>query len=363
MTLLKHDGAGGLATCGACEHRSPSRVPGGRLSGVTALGEEPILAAEPSNLLGDSVQQCSTAECVRPAAFATKTKPAWCRECICMLFREAGVEAVEPMAEPQGWWLTRCQVCGVKAHYRFDYARKKTGQLCRACASPGPNRWHILPSQDEAVTRLGEHGFDLVESVKGEFDPVAARCRLCGKISVRRMSELRFGCVCSRNTRTSHPTAAKPASPLLIDSDSSALRWWDRERNDDTTLRSVSLRARRDCHWLCPDCGLPFRAPVGRMVTKAACPECSVRQAAEWRAEYERFTRTPVSAIPSLLSAWADTADPQTVMIASGTLRRFRCPQGHHPRISPLTYYQSGCPHCRAAIKEKQWLADILPEI
>ncbi len=29
------------------------------------------------------------------------------------------------------------------------------------------------------------------------------------------------------------------------------------------------------------------------------------------------------------------------------TLRRFRCPQGHHPRVTPLTFLHSGCPSCR----------------
>lgn len=47
-------------------------------------------------------------------------------------------------------------------------------------------------------------------------------------------------------------------------------------------------------------------------------------------------------------------------------LRRFRCPAGYHPRISPLTFLQSGCPSCRGAeprTSQKNWLADTLPEI
>ena len=54
-------------------------------------------------------------------------------------------------------------------------------------------------------------------------------------------------------------------------------------------------------------------------------------------------------------------------MVVGGwpSLRRFRCPAGHHPRISPLRFLQSGCPHCRGAqtAQTKNWLADVLPEI
>ena len=80
-----------------------------------------------------------------------------------------------------------------------------------------------------------------------------------------------------------------------------------------------------------------------------------------------RWKTTPVADVPELAAAWADDYDPRQVMVVGGwpSLRRFRCPAGHHPRISPLRFLQSGCPHCRGAqtAQTKNWLADVLPEI
>lgn len=50
-------------------------------------------------------------------------------------------------------------------------------------------------------------------------------------------------------------------------------------------------------------------------------------------------------------------------MVAALRGRKFRCPKGHQPRISPFRFLKDGCPHCRAAKARKQWLADLSPEI
>jgi hypothetical protein len=70
--------------------------------------------------------------------------------------------------------------------------------------------------------------------------------------------------------------------------------------------------------------------------------------------------------VPELAAAWVDEADPRDVMVAGDNqLRQFRCPEGHHPRIRPVIFLESGCPHCRGAqtARNRQCLADILPEI
>ena len=101
------------------------------------------------------------------------------------------------------------------------------------------------------------------------------------------------------------------------------------------------------------------------MTRSADCPECAARRRRGWSAEYERWKRTAVSDVPDLLAAWADRKTRQ-VMVAGGFGRyRFRCPRGHHPRISPLTFMNSGCPSCRAreTANRPRYLVDVDPEV
>lgn len=172
----------------------------------------------------------------------------------------------------------------------------------------------------------------------------------------------------SRNIRSSNPISPRVAKILLAESEDRALEWWDHERNDEKTFRTVTLRATRTCHWICPECGLSFEERVLEMTGgRPSCPDCSKRRGAERQAEYDRLKITPVADVPKLAAAWADEADPRTVMVAGDLeLRRFKCPKGHHPKVNPLRYLESGCPSCRAAETrrtQKNWLTDTLPEI
>lgn len=172
----------------------------------------------------------------------------------------------------------------------------------------------------------------------------------------------------ARNIRSTNPLRPSGAKALLADSDDPALEWWDHERNDEKTFRTVTLRATRECHWICPECQLPFQEKVLEMTAgRHACPDCEARRRAEWTQTLNRYAVTPVADVPELAAAWADEADPRTVTVSGDwQLRRFRCPEGHHPRVNPLTFLKSGCPSCRAAETrrtQKNWLADILPEI
>ena len=83
-----------------------------------------------------AMKLCSTPGCDNPAAYRTRSKPAYCLDCIDRIMDESGLVRLEPFTGPRYWMLTRCKVCGVEAHYRFEYTLHKheIGEpVCRAC--------------------------------------------------------------------------------------------------------------------------------------------------------------------------------------------------------------------------------------
>jgi hypothetical protein len=267
----------------------------------------------------------------------------------------------------------------VQAHYKLTYtvdknrARERT---CRAChwrawaAARRAADWYEpeVFSREQIVQHLDANGWELVatlEPVTEGGEPVLGKCRQCGLLQAARMADFGWGCICSRNTRSVHPTDSPTGKVLLADSGCEALAWWDYDANDAQTLATATVRATRAARWQCPTCDLRFEKQIYVMAERPSCPACSVGRSAEWDQEYERLKTTPVADVPELLAAWADDADPRTVMVAGWGQYRFRCPEGHHPRLAPQRFHEAGCPTCRAAATRAQpkWLADVLPEI
>lgn len=128
--------------------------------------------------------------------------------------------------------FTRCTACGVEAHYRLKYILEKGsggGGVCRACYW---RRWYseskrlydtavqslidqgiprsrlveegvIKQKRDatweEAKEYAREHGFDLVDLIRGEHpgnDVMIVRCRSCGRQTAQRPCDVSFGCTC-----------------------------------------------------------------------------------------------------------------------------------------------------------------------
>ena len=321
-------------------------------------------------------QECSEPGCSNPAAFKTRTKPTWCDGHITAILRRGGLEPLEPFNGPTAWRLTRCTSCGCEAHYRFEYTLDQNAinqKTCRACywrswaagarGLQGIDAKTHHVSEEVARDHARKNGYEYLEPLTQPSlpdDPHRVRCLRCGRISAQRLGDIGFGCQCLTNPRRERQTTKQPGSKkkdLLKDSGLPVLDWWDHDRNDQVTWNTVTGRARREAHWKCPECGLGFIEKIYDMAASPSCPDCrAVRQAA-WQAEHARYKRTPVSEVPELLAAWADEAHPSTVMVAgSMALRRFRCPAGHHPRITPLSFLRSGCPSCRGNATRTQRL-------
>ncbi|MFC4555405.1 zinc-ribbon domain-containing protein [Georgenia faecalis] len=219
--------------------------------------------------------------------------------------------------------------------------------------------------REEAAAHAELHGFDYLRPLTEpslQDDPHHVRCKHCGHLSAQRLGDIGFGCSCQVNAKRSSAARRESETPkppaLFKDSGVPAVQWWDHERNTAEEWATTRPRARREVWWRCPECLDPFQARVLDMANSAQCPVCEPKRRAAYQAQYERYKRTPVAAVPELAAAWADDADPATVPVAGEwKLRRFRCPQGHHPRISPLTYLESGCPHCRARRTAEEKLA------
>jgi hypothetical protein len=356
-------------------------------------------------------QTCSTPDCRAPAAYATRSNPSWCIDCLDAALNAGGLSACEPFMRPNDWWLTVCQRCGVQAHYRFDYILAKNRvkeAVCRAChwrrwasdlraresqRSSSRIRELLLEYPEEEVRRafseanvrsfmesywwpperirelLLDREHELISAmseVNDGNDPVVGQCRRCSRIKVARVFDS-WRCSCQQNTRHSNPASPTAGRMLLFDSQSPALKWWDSQRNDDAVLHTVTVRARRQCNWVCPDCGHQFAEKVAEMTREPSCPACRERRREAELEQYERWKTMSIADIPELLDAWDDDEDPRNVTVLDHwPSRRFRCASGHRPWASPLSFLRSGCPHCRGAEtrrSNRRFLADLLPEI
>jgi len=348
-------------------------------------------------------QVCSTAGCGNLAAFTTRSRPAWCTGCLDPILLKAGLTAAEPFNGFKSWWLTTCVTCGVQAHYRLEYVlgnNAKDEKTCRAChwkawsaegraymASHVPDRELAeeaseqfgLPrgwSREQIKAAVEDDGYELIgltSELTGDsgHSTMVVRCVKCARLSVERLGGVGWGCNCSRNQNRSSYGGRSARPELLKDSESDLLQWWDHERNTVSDFDTVTLRATRVCHWTCPTCANRFTEKVSTMATRSGvfrCSRCKAQWENNWQAEKARWQRTSVADVPALAAAWADDADPRRVTVVGRGLEayRFKCPNGHTPRVRPLLFLDNGCPYCRAnqsAANNRHYLADTDPEV
>ncbi|NYD36146.1 zinc-ribbon domain-containing protein [Actinomycetospora corticicola] len=195
-------------------------------------------------------------------------------------------------------------------------------------------------------------------------DPHHVRCQHCGRVSAQRLGDIGWGCQCQVNPRR-EPAAKKETDRpknrnLFKDSGLDSVQWWDHSRNSVEAWKTLTARARSKTYWKCPTCSAGFAAAIEDMAPTPRCPHCASRELRKREELFNRLGDTPVSAIPELLEAWADEADPSTVPVAgSWKSRRFACPKGHHPRVSPSSFLLSGCPSCHGAATLEERLSEV----
>jgi hypothetical protein len=202
-------------------------------------------------------------------------------------------------------------MCGVQAHYRLDYIVGNNAEgekTCRAChwkswARDGRNLIESYVHDDDLLAEASEqfelprgwsrqrirsaveeNGYELVgmtAEITGDAShhTMVVRCASCQRISVKRLGDIGWGCSCSRNQNRSSFEGRAAQRVLLKDSDSTALKWWDHQRNTTSLFNTATVNATRACHWICPDCGTSFQEKVSEMTRSADCSKPCPRPA------------------------------------------------------------------------------------
>ena len=173
-------------------------------------------------------QMCSTPGCGNPAAYKTRSKPAYCADCIERIAAEADLVLEEPMVKPNDFIMTTCKKCGGRAHYRFNYILEKHDigeRVCRRCyweswyqdardqfgASQGHGN---LMSEKGAKWLANQFEYDLLDLVQGAIpgeELYHVRCQACGRVTYERFCDMAWRCSCSRKQKG----APKDADKLL----------------------------------------------------------------------------------------------------------------------------------------------------
>lgn len=191
---------------------------------------------------------CAVEGCGSPAAFTTRTRPAWCDSHITAILKKGGLTPLEPFTKRGAYRLTRCTTCGCEAHYKLDYVLDKNAinePVCRACywrqwAARARRMAHIAPvpvDLEEVRQHAERNGLDYLGPLTKPSlpeDPHRTRCKRCGKISAERVGDIGWGCTCRANPKRQTDATATSAAKtrnLLRESDNEALAWWDHDLN------------------------------------------------------------------------------------------------------------------------------------
>ena len=163
-------------------------------------------------------KMCATPGCGNPAAYRTRSKPAYCAECIERIASDAGLALEEPVVKPNDFIMTTCKRCGGRAHYRFNYILDKRGigePVCRRCyweswyrgswEQFGVGQGHKGAMSEAGARWLAQQfGYDLVDLVQGAVpgeELYHVRCQSCGRVTYERFGDMAWRCTCSRTQK------------------------------------------------------------------------------------------------------------------------------------------------------------------
>lgn len=322
-------------------------------------------------------QICSEPACSAEAIFRSRSKPAWCLTHVQARFAEAGVLMIGEFKNPTTHVLCRCLKCEIDTHIRLAYALdadKREGNYRTACKACQWRSWEAENARigaSQVPTLSGEairvyaqaNDYDYITHIDNSpyvSDIHLIRCQHCGRQTADRSGDVGSVCPCRQNRRRSNQSTRTDSSSrknkrLLKDQAPSAAKMWDTSANDPGLWESITFRARQEVAWLCPTCQHRWTESVQRMNSaQFRCPQCQETQAQQRAAWYESFDGLTVADVPELLAAWDDDRiSPASILVDAsnaagyGYLFSFRCLNGHHPKMRPLSFLQHGCPFCR----------------
>lgn len=327
------------------------------------------------------LKACDSEECSSVAAYGTRTRTAYCDAHIAEHLAVGGMEPLEPVRSHDGHYLMRCLSCACVAHYRFsthlEY-RERDELTCRACfwrewtLRTDAWLWSPAPSDVEIQELCQENGYRWLESLTNPLIGAFAyrvECTKCDRIKVERTGDIGWGCTCGSNSQKSvgGVQGQSKKTELFKDCGEPEVELWDHARNTEHDWHTATTKATRFVHWRCPECGGPFQRKIYEIFYKDLCQPCQGTKRQKWDAYWADMETKTVADFPELVAAWADDTDPRLASMTGWELRRFKCPKGHFPTMSPTTFLDGGCDRCKGIETRRQNAqsgeTDLLPEL
>ena len=220
---------------------------------------------------------------------------------------------IKPHTARKVWW--RCDQCpdGHPHVWEVAVSNRSNGTTCHFCTNKRVCQHNSLATKHPDITaEFSDRNQGTAHDYTAGSDKAAFwRCKHGHEYTASFNSRTtnNSGCPeCFASRRSSQP---RQKHPVLTDSPSPVMQFWDSEMNSKEGLnpRKITCRSGKVCNWICHSCpkGQPHRwqAAAYRVCLGSGCPCCSGRKAcicnslqslfpntaAEW--DYTRNTGTP----------------------------------------------------------------------
>lgn len=253
------------------------------------------------------------------------------------VMRRAGADPLEPYPGSRVGWRVRCFTCGSENRPHYSSVKQGTG-ACRRCGNRTAREKNRQGYESATASRLQKFGFEAVGEVQSQKILVEVRCLACGKVSLKKVQDIRAVCQCSR------PRRPIPQGQSLADARPEVVNSWDRERNDCDP--SEVFRGSNTKRFFLCELGHSYQMSVSSWSRQGRrCPVCSNRQVNQGFNDLE-------SQAPELAKEWnsAKNGELMPIDIVPGSNRKVwwlgAC--GHEWEASPNKRMSGrGCPVCQ----------------